>query len=154
MRSKHVSMLKPSRQVPMYIKYINDSTYILQSTVAHLLTIARTVSTLIPSCFRSAWPVPGTGFLPRAHQMLFCSPNTSWPELDAFLSRCRHVPGQVERLYMAMLRSSCKGSMLSISYHILLFPSNSQHLSTLARPVSEIGHWCKDTRERQVTANL
>ena len=37
--------------------------------------------------------LPGARCLPRAHEMLFCAPNTSWPQLDAFLSRCRHVQG-------------------------------------------------------------
>ncbi|CAJ1333582.1 unnamed protein product [Effrenium voratum] len=45
----------------------------------------------------------GVGSLPRAHEMLFCSGITTWPQLDAFLERCRHVAGMycilhVERL--------------------------------------------------------
>ncbi|CAK9094216.1 E3 ubiquitin-protein ligase, partial [Durusdinium trenchii] len=35
----------------------------------------------------------GESALPRAHEMMFCSAATSWPQLDAFLARCQYVPG-------------------------------------------------------------
>ena len=49
----------------------------------------------------------GVGCLPQASQMLFCEESMAWPQLDAFLARCKHVGGlycllHVQRLSYSM----------------------------------------------------
>eukprot|EP00434_Breviolum_minutum_P031940 symbB.v1.2.028246.t1/scaffold2978.1/size66007/3 len=72
--------------------------------------------------------LPGARCLPRAHEMLFCAPNTSWPQMDAFLSRCRHVQGlycilHVERLTYKLqhrLVERIHSGQLGSSYRLVL----------------------------------
>eukprot|EP00435_Cladocopium_sp_Y103_P034253 s610_g8.t2 len=88
----------------------------------------------------------GAGCLPRAHEMLFCSPNTSWPQLDAFLSRCRHVPGlycilHVERLTYKMQHRMVErihSGQLGSDYRLVLVAMCSSDHVTEVHSLTEI----------------
>ena len=69
--------------------------------------------------------LPGARCLPRAHEMLFCAPNTSWPQLDAFLSRCRHVQGGWSGQFTLAVR--CTSPKTGWKIHHELKMDNFQH---------------------------
>ncbi|CAE7349564.1 RNF213 [Symbiodinium sp. CCMP2592] len=70
----------------------------------------------------------GSGFLPLASQVLFCSSCTVWPQLEAFLERCKHVGGlhcliHVERLTYSLqhkLVGRIKGGRMGSSFRLVI----------------------------------
>ena len=82
--------------------------------------------------------------MPRAHQLLWCSPDTSWAQLEALLTRCRFIPGvycilHVERLSYATqhrLVERIISGELRTSYRLVLLAlcDDASRVHTLRAP--------------------